>query len=339
MDNLQLLSLEIKPKKAKSVFLVSWHRLPTTNVDDITFENFIAVLTSFHREDREIILTGDTNCDITDSRNANTEKLKQVYSELEMEQLIKIYTRIATNTSNNGITRISISRIDNLSTSNARYIFKIDVVETGMVDHYLIYGIRKINPWRIKTPVISLKIVESRIMRKCDKSLFLEDLKQLDWKVIFDPFTNNPSCMETTFQEIFNSVLNANAPIKKRRVETEFAPWLTPNLRKALETQDRLKKIANRIPELWFSYTKQRNRVTKLIRSSIHDQYKEIFENSKRDSKKFWKTINRVLYKDTQSKVLFNINKDGKVLTKGFGYACNIKSSFLFLLEKSWPKK
>ena len=149
--------------------------------------------------------------------------------------MTKTYTRVATNASDNGTKRISRSLKDHFSSSKSKYIFKTDVLETEMVDHYLIYGIRKINAWREIKPVISPKIVESRNMRKYDKSLFEEDLKQIDWKTILDTFTDDPSGMASIFQEIFNSVLNAQAPIKKRRIKTEFAPWLTPNIRKAME--------------------------------------------------------------------------------------------------------
>ena len=63
---------------------------------------------------------------------------------------------------------------------------------------------------------------------------------------------------------------------------------------------------------MWSSYAKQRNRVTKLIRNAIQDQYKEIVENSKGDPKRMWKTINRVRNKDMQSTVLSNINEGEK---------------------------
>ena len=212
-------------------------------MDDATFENLRAVLTSLDRKDKQIILIGDTICGIKDNRDANTKKFKQAYSEFKMELLVKTYTRVATNTSDNGTKRISISVIDHFSSSKARDILKIDDLETWMVDHYLIYGIWKINAWRIKKPVTSTKIVESRNLRKYDKSLFQEDLKQIDWKTIIDTFTDYPSGMASTFQEVFNSVLNAHAPIKKRRVKTEFPPWLTPNMRKAMESRDRLKQI------------------------------------------------------------------------------------------------
>ena len=155
-------------------------------MDDVTFENLKVVLTTLDREDKEIILIGDNNCDLMNDRNANTKGLKQVYSEFQMEQLVKTYTRVATITSDDGTKRTSKSLIDHFSTSNTRYILKTGVLETGMVDHYLIYDIRKINAWRKKKPVISPKIVKSRNMKKYDKSLFEEDLKQIDWKTILD---------------------------------------------------------------------------------------------------------------------------------------------------------
>ena len=72
------------------------------------------------------------------------------------------------------------------------------------------YSIRKVNARRITQPVISPKIVESLSMRKCDKSIFQGDLKQIAWKAILDTFTHDPSRMVSNIQEIFNSVLNAS---------------------------------------------------------------------------------------------------------------------------------
>ena len=64
-----------------------------------------------------------------------------------------------------------------------------------------------------------------------------------------------------------------------------------------MESHDRLKKIATHIPELWSSFTKQRSRITKLIRHSVHDQYKAIAESGKGGPKNLCKTVDRVLKK------------------------------------------
>ena len=80
-----------------------------------------------------------------DHKNANTKQLKLVYSEYQVEQLIKSYTRVAIPTTEQGDKRISKSLIDHFSTSNPKFILKADVLETGVVDHDLVYGVRKVN--------------------------------------------------------------------------------------------------------------------------------------------------------------------------------------------------
>ena len=135
-------------------------------------------------------------------------------------------------------------------------------------------------------------------MKQYDKALFLHDLQQIDWKTILDPLSSDPSGMANTFQEILESIFNIHAPIKRRRIRSEFSPWLTPSIRKSMATRDRLKKIATRNPEMWSLYTKQHNKVTKEIRNSIQDHYKASINESNVEPKKMWKTINRVLEKD-----------------------------------------
>ena len=315
-DKLELLSLRIKPKNAKSLIFVCWYRPPTSVVDDAAFENLREILAKLDKVEMEIILVGDTNCDIMDHKNANTKKLKLVYAEYQLEQLIKSYTRVAVTTTEQGDKRVSKSLIDHFSTSNSKFILKADVLETGMVDHYMVYGVRKVNAWRLKKEHAKPKLVESRNMKQYDKALFLNDLQQIDWKTILDPLSSDPSGMTNTFQEIFESILNIHAPMKRRRVRSEFAPWLTPIIRKSMATRDRLKKMATQNPEMWSLYTKQRNRVTKEIRNSIQDHYKNLINESNGDPKKMWKTINRVLDKDVKSTNLSAIESEGKTLTK-----------------------
>ena len=63
--------------------------------------------------------------------------------------MITTYTRVVTNSNDKSTKATSKSLLDHSSTSKARYSLKADVLETGVVEHYLIYGIRKINDWRI----------------------------------------------------------------------------------------------------------------------------------------------------------------------------------------------
>ena len=127
---------------------------------------------------------------------------------------------------------------------------------------------------------ISPMLVESRNNKQYDKALFLNYLQQIDWKAILDPLSSDPSGMTNTFQESFQSILNVHAPIKGRRVRSEFVPRRISSIRKSMATRERLKKIATKYPEMWSLYTKQRNRVTKEIRNSIQDNNKDLINKS-----------------------------------------------------------
>ena len=101
--------------------------------------------------------------------------------------------------------------IDHFSTTSKKYILKADVLELGMVDHYLVYGIRKVNDWRVKNK--KPKVLETRCLSNYDRAFFRNDLQQIDWETILSSHTDNPDNMATTFQEIFESVLDIHAPL------------------------------------------------------------------------------------------------------------------------------
>ena len=170
-------------------------------VDDTAFENLREALGKVHKEEKEIILVGDTNCDIMDNKNANTKKLKQIYSEYQLEQLIKSHIRVAVTKTGQGDKRISKSFIDHFSTSNPIFNLKAEVFETGMVDHYLVYEVRKVNAWRLKIEHAKPKVVESRNTKQFDKTLFLNDLLQVYLKTIFYPIPMILLVMRTYFKK------------------------------------------------------------------------------------------------------------------------------------------
>jgi len=131
---------------------------------------------------------------------------KSIYSEYQLVQLIKSYTRVSVTTTESGEQRTSNTLIDHFSSSHSKYIIEADVIKTGMVDHYLVYGIRKINAWRsVKSK--KQKVIESRNMRKYNKIHFRNDIQQVEWETILIPYCDNTTNMATLIQEIFESIL------------------------------------------------------------------------------------------------------------------------------------
>ena len=147
-NNLELLCLEFTPRHAKGFLVIAWYRPHTPATDNPCFEAFREVLKCLDSEDREIMLLGDTNCDFKSSKNANAKQLRQLYSEYQLQQMITDYTRIAVTTDEAaGEHSTSKSLIDHFSTNRAKYIVMSGVVKLGMVDHHMLYAVRKVNAW------------------------------------------------------------------------------------------------------------------------------------------------------------------------------------------------
>ena len=81
------------PLQGKSFYVISWYRPPTGETDTVSFENLREFLKKLDRDEKEIILVGDTNCHVRGSPlSSNAKKLQSVYAEYQIEQLIKAYT-------------------------------------------------------------------------------------------------------------------------------------------------------------------------------------------------------------------------------------------------------
>ena len=96
----------------------------------------------------------NTNCDFKDPKNKNTKLLKQLYNEYQLEQLMKDHTRVAVRATKESEHHTSKTLIDHFSTNKSRYILSSGVIKSGMVDHFMIYAIRKVNAWRIRSKKI-----------------------------------------------------------------------------------------------------------------------------------------------------------------------------------------
>ena len=86
-----------------------------------------------------------------------------------------------------------------------------------MVDHYMIYAVRKVNASRLKRS--SPKTIEFRSLRNyCKEDFFIKDLQRINWVSILEPMSDSPNEMASVFIDIFEKLLKVHAPLKKRRL-------------------------------------------------------------------------------------------------------------------------
>ena len=88
--------------------------------------------------------------------------------------------------------------------------------------------------------------------------------------------------MAATFQDIFESIHNIHAPLRKRRIQSDRASWITPKIRKLMKDRDTARKDAIKSPDLWQAYKLLRIKVTKTIRDALQAYYMDIIDENKK---------------------------------------------------------
>ena len=91
-NTLELICIEIKPLKYRPFLVVAWYRPPNDPV--ASFDKLEQILNFLGREEKEIILIGDTNCDLSQHNkeqpldNNNTKHICNIYELFSFKVLM-----------------------------------------------------------------------------------------------------------------------------------------------------------------------------------------------------------------------------------------------------------
>ena len=169
------------------------------------------------------------NIDINNKCDPGFDKLEDFCDLFNLTNLIKSYTCITKNHQ---------STIDLLLTNKPRSFKYSTTTETGLSDHHkLITTFLKAQNGHLKP-----KVIHYRNYKKFNEKLFLNDLKALNID------HSNPDFSYSLLTENTLKVLNKHAPLKKRFIGGNHAPFMNKNLRKAIYTRSRLKRRFHKNP-------------------------------------------------------------------------------------------
>ena len=106
-----------------------------------SFNKLEKALSFLDKEGKEIILLGDTNCDLTPKQaeqpiDNDSQHMLDLYELFNFKQLIGGPTRVTPTTS---------STIDHTAPTSARNIVKSGVHEISLSDDYMVYCVRKLS--------------------------------------------------------------------------------------------------------------------------------------------------------------------------------------------------
>ena len=137
----------------------------------------------------------------------------------------------------------------------------------------------------IKVPKSQPKEITYRDYKQFDPSKFKKELKNVLTKENIDSCTN--------FDEQFLKVLNIHAPLKRKLLRTNHAPYISKKLQKATMRRSYLEKIylRKRTDHCLKAYKKQKNYCSRLYKKERKNFFSRLNPSFVKDNKLFWKTV------------------------------------------------
>ena len=315
---MEILCVEITPPKARPYIILLWYRPPSNNND--TFEKLENVLLFLEHEGKEVILLGDTNCDLSETNIPNSpyhvKSIKDIYATYGLKQLIKEPTRVTVQSS---------TLIDHIAVSNADNIVESGVLKITLSDHYLVYAIRKFQGGVKRQH----KFIRTRQMKKFSVEAFLSELRTIDWQLILRS-SSNVSEIVHNFTSVLSIVIERYAPMVEKRVSDKYSPWLSSELKCLFKTRDKIKisAVKNKSEILMSAYRQLRNKATKLNKEAKRAYFTNKIQASEGNLKETWATINKLVNKRSKTTNISSLTVDGISVSETVGIANSMNDFF-----------
>jgi hypothetical protein len=114
----------------------------------------------------------------------------------------------------------------------------------------------------------------------------------------------------------FLLISDMHAPQRTRKVKSEYAPWITENIKRNIYHRDFLKKKAVKTGSsiLHDAYKRARNDLNRLIEKTKTEYFTSLINNTAKNPKEMWKTINKITNKKSKTTNITKIVVDDKII-------------------------
>lgn len=179
-----------------------------------------------------------------------------------------------------------------------------------MSDHCAVAMIRNCKP--LKT---APRIIEKRYFKNFDQQAFLHDLHHCDWQRV--SLVPDVQLAWTFFKDLFLSVVQKHAPLKRFRVKGRENPWFSDELSCLIRERDHAwaKARKSRSELDWIRFRYLRNKCTTQIRKAKSQFYLDETTRNLQNPAKFWKTIKSIKFNSTSSALPKQICSDSAQIT------------------------
>ena len=220
----------------------------------------------------ELLLLGDLNWDWKSDKSTG---FKQQCDSLNLTQIIPSSTRPDSDT-----------LIDIILTNAVHKYVSVGVFANDLSDHCAIACIRS-----TKMPKTNGLTIIRRCFKHFSEQAFLHDLALLDWSHI----SLIPSVDESFsyFLNLFSSVANKHAPLKKIRIKNRTNPWFSRDLADLIHERNKKWALARRTQSSndWLCFRILRNKCSALTKKLKREHYLALTSDVSSNHSNFWKAV------------------------------------------------
>ncbi len=187
-------------------------------------------------------------------------------------------------------------------------------------------------------PRLKPKQIKYRSYRNFVPENFLKDVKQAN--LVFDETDPNKSYDHLT--EAFRNVVDKHAPKKTKFLRGNNAPFMNPELKKAIYTRSRFKNRLNKYPSKQNEniYKKQRNKCVALRKKAIKNFFKKVTSKGLMSNKAFWDLVKPFLSnKGGLTGNDISLVKDDRIVTDDHDLCEIFNDYYINIVENTSGKK
>ena len=188
------------------------------------------------------------------------------------------------------VTASSQSLIDVILVSSIRIVKNSAVVKSTISDYYIITVLLN-----LKTPKIVPTINTVRSNRNYKATEFAKDISAVPWDTV--EILDDVSDRVDTFNDLFLSILDKNAPIKNIKIRAKPSPFITQEIRSLMKERDLSCKIARDTvqPRDWLEFKRLINKVKNELQSAEKQYVQEQILLNRNEPPSIWKIIRRCI--------------------------------------------
>lgn len=306
-DKIEGIFVELNFRKSKWLLLGTYH--PPSQSDSFYFDSIGKAIDFYNNKYDKLILTGDFNAQEEET------VLSDFMGLYDLHNLVKDKTCFRSS--------ISPTCIDLFLTQSNSSFQNTKTLSTGLSDFHKMI----ITSLKTTFPKSKPKEIIYRCYKNFDRSIFTNDLRNK---------LQSTEDYPENFEKVFLDTLEAHAPIKKKTVRANEAPYMTKALKKAIYRRSRLQNeyFHNRTETNKSEYRRHKNYCSKLYKKERKKYYSNLDITNILDNKKFWKTMKPFFSDKGLGKSTITLVDDGKIISEDKDVA-NILNDFFANVTKN----